>query len=84
MCKCTIVVRGEKSAAGVLSGVKHIIQTCLSKTQNEGGKLGGEEVDDLEHARWRDDDAVDAVDDAVSAEDVDGDDAAVEVDGQAT
>jgi hypothetical protein len=76
-------VRGcEESASLVVGGVDHIEQTGLAKTKLKSRELTREQVDDGGNVGWRQDDGVNAVNDTVGAEDVDGDDSSVEVDRQ--
>lgn len=73
----------EESAAGVVGAVDLVKQTGLGQTKLEGAELAREEVHNLDNLRRRDNDAVDTVDYTIGTKDVDGDDAAVEVDSQA-
>jgi hypothetical protein len=79
------VARGEECSAivVVLGAVQLVEETGLAKTKLESAELAGQEVDDRSDVGWRDEDGVDAMDDAVCAEDVDSDQPAVEVDGRA-
>ena len=78
------VGRGEESAALVVGGVNHIEKASLAEAELEGGELAGKKIDDGGDIwRWQDD-GVNTVDDTIGTEDVDGDNAGVEVDGQAS
>jgi len=58
-------------------------ETGFLEAELKGAEFGGEERDDCQCWGWREEDGVYAVDYAVGAEDVDGDDLAVEVDVEA-
>jgi hypothetical protein len=79
------VAWGEERAAlvGVLGVVQLVEEAGLAEAEFKCAELAGKQVDDrCDVWRW-DEDGVDAVDHAVCAEDVDGDDAGVEVDRRA-
>lgn len=63
--------------------IQFLEETSLAETELERAELAGKEVDDGGDIGGWDEDAVDAVDDAVGGEDVDGDEARVEVYGWA-
>lgn len=65
---------------GVLGAVDLVEETGLAEAELERAELAGEEVDDGRDVWWRDENGVDAVDDTVGAEDVDGHQPGVEVD----
>lgn len=76
------VRRCEEGAALVVGGVDEIEKACLPKTKLESGKLAGKQADNRCHIWGRKDNGVDAVNNTVGTEDVDCDNARVEVDGQ--
>jgi len=77
-------VRGsEESAALVIGGVELIEKAGFAETKLKSRELAGQEVDDLNNVGRRDDDGVHTVNHAVGTEDVNGNDAAVEVDSEA-
>ena len=78
------VGRGEQSTAGVVGAIVGIKETSLAKSQLESGELGRQEVNDLECSWRRNEKVVNSVDDSVCTEDVDSNNAGVEVDGQAS
>lgn len=67
----------------VVGAVQLLKQPCLAEAKFESAELSGQEVDDGCNIWWWDEDRVDAMDYAVGGEDVDSDEAAVEVDGWA-
>jgi len=67
----------------VLGSVERLEETSLAKTELQSAELAWEEVDDGDDVWWWDNDAVNTVNHTVGREDVDGNDAAVEVDSQA-
>lgn len=67
-----------------MSAIELIEETSLGKTALKCRELRWEKRDDLEDVWGWKDDAVNTVDDTVGAEDVNGDDAGVEVDGKTT
>jgi hypothetical protein len=78
------VGRSEQSTARVVGAVVSVKETSLAKSQLKGRELRRQKVNDLEGSWGRNEQAVNSVDDSVCAEDVDGYDARVEVDGQAS
>ena len=78
-------VRGRKDRAAGMGGgvVDEVEEPRLHESQLKRAELAWQEVDHLGDLGWRQEDAVDAVDHAVCAEDVDGDDARVVVYSQA-
>jgi len=77
------VVWCEKGAAWVVGGVELLKETSLAETELKGGELGWEEVDDLDNVWWWDQEGVNTVNDTVRTENVDSNNAAVEVQGKA-
>jgi len=73
------VVWSEESTAWVVSGVELLKKTGLSKTELKCRELGRKQIDDLDDVWWWDQQSVDTVDDTVGTKDVDGNNAAVEV-----
>jgi len=65
----------------VFGAVDLVEETGLAETEFKSAELAGKEIYDLSDVWWRNEDRVDAVDDAVCAEDVDRYQPAVEVDG---
>jgi hypothetical protein len=78
------VGRGEESAALVVGSVDHVEETSLAEAELEGGELARKKVNDGGDVGRRQDEGVHAVDDTVGTENVDGNNAGVEVDGQAS
>lgn len=66
----------------MVSGVELLEETGLGETELKGGELGRQKVDDLDDIWWWDQKGVDTVNDTVGTEDVDSDNAAVEVEGE--
>ena len=74
----------EESATLVVGGVDQIEETSLAETKLKGGELARKEINDGGNARRWQDERVNAVNDTVGTEDVDGDHAGVEVDSQSS
>ncbi len=77
-----VVAWCEECTSGVVSGVQLIEETGLQKAELECAEVLWHEVDGLDGGWWWEERRVETVDHTVGAEDVDGDDAGVEVDGQ--
>jgi hypothetical protein len=78
-------VRGcEESTSLVVGGVDHVEQPCLAEAKLKSRELARKQINDGGDVRWRQDDGVDAVDDTVGTQDVDGDNPRVEVDSQSS
>lgn len=76
------VGRCEEGTALVIGSVDEVEEACLPKTKLEGGKFRGQQADDRGYVRGRKDNGVDAVNNTVGAEDVNCDNARIEVDSQ--
>jgi hypothetical protein len=76
---------GEERAAlvGVLGVIQLVEETRLAEAELQRAELAGKQVDDRCNVWWGHENGIKAVDHAVCAEDVDGDDAGVEVDRRA-
>ena len=78
------VGRCEKGATDVGGGfIEVIYEARLDETELEGAELAGEEGNNVSGYRGWEENAIKSVNDAVRAEDIDGDDAGVEIDSQA-
>ena len=67
----------------IFGAVELVEEPRFGEAELEGAEFAGQERDDGGDGGGRDEERVDAVDYAVGAEDVDGDELAVEVDGGA-
>lgn len=76
------VGRCEEGATLVIGSVNEVEEACLPKTKLEGRKFAGKQADNRGHIWGREDNGVDAVNNTVGAEDVNCDNARVEVDSQ--
>lgn len=67
-----------------MGGVQLVQKTGLAQPQLKSAEFAGEEINNFNGAGRRQEDAVDAVNDAIRSEDVDGEDTTIEVDSQSS